>query len=144
MAQQEIERSALRLGAAGAATATTAVNGAAQDMAGFEGVLIFARIATANAGNFLKGQQGELADSSDMADLAGTKVVAAANDQVVCLDINRPRERYVRGVIIRAGATTVTGDMYYLPYNATNKPTVNQITNILISLAVKSPVEGAP
>lgn len=138
-----LEENAISLGVAGQSTGTTAVNGAAIDTAGFDGVMIIARIATADAGNYLKAQQGNLSDSSDMADLAGTKVVADANGQLVVLDIFKPREQYVRGVLIR-GVTTITGDMIYIRYHAAQQPQQNTIVNVLKSLKVQSPAEGAP
>lgn len=144
MGAKALEQHELRLAVAAAGSAGTAVNGAVCDMAGFDGVLIFCTIATANAGNFLKAQQGEAADLSDAADLAGTKVVADANGSVVALDINRPAERYVRGVVIRAGANTATGDMFYVRYNGSAQAVLNQVANTLKTLQVSSPVEGTP
>lgn len=144
MAAVGLEENALRLAVAGAASAGTDVNGAAFDMAGYDGVLIFCSIATFNAGNFLKAQQGEASNLSDAADLAGSKVAAVANGQVVCLDINRPKERYIRGVAVRGGANTATGDMYYLGYKASQQPVSNLITNVLLSKQLVSPAEGTP
>lgn len=144
MAAVGLEENSLTLQAAGAALAGTAVNGATLDMAGFDGVVIFGTIATANAGNYLKAQQGEASDASDMADLAGSKVVADANGSIVGFDLNRPKERYVRGVFIRAGAATITGDMYALRYHAHNQPTSNTIANVLKTLKLASPAEGTP
>jgi hypothetical protein len=144
MAAVGLEENSLTLQAAGAGSAGTAVNGATLDMAGFDGVILFGTIATANAGNYLKAQQGEVSDGSDMADLAGTKVVADANGSIVAIDINRPKERYVRGVFIRAGANTATGDMYALRYKAGSAPTSNTIANVLKSLKLVSPAEGTP
>jgi hypothetical protein len=138
-----LEGCELRLGAAGAAAGTSTVDGAVCDMQDFDGVLIFATIATANAGNFLKAQQGEASNLSDAADLAGTKVIAAANGQVVALDLMKPKERYVRGNIVR-GVSTATGDLYYVRYHDSNKPSVNQVANTLISVALNSPAEGTP
>jgi len=138
-----LEENALTLQAAGAVAGTSAVNGATLDMAGYDGVILFGTIATANAGNFLKAQQGEASDGSDMADLAGTKVVADANGSVVGIDINRPKERYVRGSFTR-GVSTATGDMYALRYKASQQPVSNLITNVLKTLKLQSPSEGTP
>lgn len=144
MAAVGLEENSLTLQAAGASSAGTAVNGATLDMAGFDGVILFCTIATANAGNFLKAQQGEASNGSDMADLAGSKVVADANGSIVAIDINRPKERYVRGVVIRGGANTATGDMYALRYKASDQPAANTIANVLKSLKLVSPAEGTP
>lgn len=134
----------VRLGAVGAASAGTAVDGAPFDTTGFDGVLICQRIATANAGNFLKAMGGEVANLSDAADLAGTRLTAVANDQFLVLDIPKPRNRYIRGTTIRAGAATATGDMLYIGYNGTPQPVLNLITNVLLSKIVQSPLPGTP
>lgn len=144
MANVHSEETQLTMVAAGATTATTAVNGATVDMAGYEGVLLFARIVTANAGNFLKAQQGDASDGSDAQDLAGSKCLTDDTDDIAIIDVNRPKDRYVRGVIVRAGATTVTGDMYALRYNANNRPTVNTIANLQRLVRLNSPAEGTP
>lgn len=138
------EVNALRLGAAGASSAGTAVNGAAFDNQNYDGVVIFCTIATANAGNFLKAQQGNASNLSDAEDLAGSKVVAVANGQVVALVVHRPKDRYVRGVAIRAGANTAIGDMYYIGYKSHKAPVSNDIANVLITKALTSPAEGTP
>lgn len=140
----KLEEDALALNTAAAGSAGTTIDGAAVDMAGYEGVLFFTTIATANAGNFLKAQGGEASNLSDAADLAGTKVVAAANGSVVCLEVNRPKERYIRPNVVRGGANTAVGDIYQYRYRANNQPTTNQIANLLVSVSVKSPAEGTP
>lgn len=138
------ETNAIRLAAAAAASAGTAVNGTAQDASLYDGVVFFATVATANAGNFLKAQQGDLADGSDAADLEGSKVVAVANGQVVALVVHKPKKRYVRPVIIRAGANTATGDVYAIRYRAHQAPVTNDVLNVLITKALASPAEGTP
>ena len=142
--QHESERSLLTLAAAAAGSAGTAVDGAAIDMQGYDGVLIFATIATQNAGNFLKAQQGQVSNLSDAADLAGTKVIVDSNGDVAILDLAKPKERYVRGTIIRAGANTATGDMYYLRYNGSAQAVINDIANEQNLVKVISPAEGTP
>lgn len=138
-----LEKNTVRLHAAAAGSAGTAVNGTVFDSQGFESVVFLVSIATANAGNFLKVQQGDLADGSDMADLAGSAVVAAANGQVVVAEVCRPSKRYLRGQIVRAGANTATGDMYAIGCEAADsKAVVNNITNTLISEISVTPAQG--
>lgn len=144
MAQYESERSLLTLGAAATTAGTTAVNGAAIDMAGFDGVLIFGTIATAASGNFLKAQGGEASDLSDAADLAGTKVVTDSDADLAILDIQKPRERYIRGVFVR-GTSTAVGDLYYIRYNDSEQPeTRNDVANTQNLVRLISPAEGTP
>ena len=129
--------------AAAASAGTTAVNGTALDMSGYDGVLFFTTIATANAGNFLKAQIGSASDGSDAADLEGTKVVAAANGQVVWLDIYRadPNQKYIRPVIIR-GASSAVGEVYALQYESRRQVIDNNIENTIIGVLAVNPYEG--
>lgn len=132
----------LRKVAAAATSAGTEVISSVVDMQGYEGVLFFTTIATANAGNYLKAQSGTDATVTDAADLAGTKVVAAANGQVVFLDIHKPQERYLTANIIRAGTNTATGDIYAIQYCGKVKPESNIVTNVIIGELHVSPDEG--
>lgn len=129
--------------AAATATGTTAINGTALDMTGFEGVLFIAAIATANAGNFLKAQIGAVADGSDAADLAGTKVVATADGQTVWLDVYRadPNQKYIRPVVVR-GVTTVVGEIYALQYESRKQVQNNNVVGTIIGKLVVGPYEG--
>ena len=111
------------------------------DMAGFEGVVFFGTIATANAANYIYAQQGTASDGSNMADLAGTKVVAAANGQVVWLDIYKPEKRYVRAYIERGGANTATGDFYAIQYQGRKWLITNLVANKLIGKILISTAE---
>jgi hypothetical protein len=122
----------------GATSAGTDVNGTTVDLQGFDGVMFFARIATANAGNFIKVQEG--ATTSPTADLAGSKAIAAVNGDVVLVDIYRPLKRYARAVIVRAGTNTVTGDLYAVKYVGRVSP---KIAADAVS-ALISPIAGTP
>ena len=140
----------LTMPAAETTSAGTAVNGTAVDMQGYDGVIFVARINTANAGNFLKAQHGDLANGSDAVDLAGTKVVTIADGNLAILDVVCPAKgatvgpRYIRPVIIRAGANTVTGPIIAIRYNASKKPTVNTVASVADAKTVISPAEGTP
>jgi hypothetical protein len=138
----EVQRSRIQLAVAAAVSAGTAVNGAAFDTKDYDGVVIFCTIATANAGNFLKAQQGAASDLSDAADLAGSKVITDSDADLAILDLGKPVERYIRGVIIRGGANTATGDMYYVGYNSAQQPVNNDITNTSNVVRLISPAEG--
>lgn len=122
----------------GATSAGTDVNGITIDTSDCEGVILFARIATANVGNFLKAQEGDT--TSPTADIAGSKVIATTNGDVVALDIYKPLKRYLRGVIVRAGANTVTGDLFAVKYGAKKLPDNGASVNKIIA----SPAAGTP
>lgn len=124
--------------ASGASSAGTAVNGSGLDMAGHESVIFTARIATANAGNYLKAQESD--DNSSFSDLEGSKVVAGSNDDIVMLEVFKPKKRYIRAVLIRAGADTVTGDVYAIRSGGRVQGETN--TNVTVSL--EGPDAGTP
>lgn len=127
--------------AAGATSAGTEVVSSAIDMAGYDGVLIFARIATANAGNYLQAYQDSASDLGTKQTLGGSKVVATGDNEVVFLNIYRPTKRYVAGSIIRAGAATATGDMYALKYRG-RLDEANSTAGVIVGKSLISPAEG--
>jgi hypothetical protein len=115
------DRVSIDLVKAAQTTAGTEVESDYVDMQGFDGVVFFAEIATANAGNFIKVQQDEDGSGAG-ADLEGTKLVAATSGNVVTVEVKRPEKRYLRANIIRAGANTVTGPIYAIRYAAREVP----------------------
>lgn len=125
-----------------AVSAGTDVEGAVVDMSGFENVLFFVKIATSNAANFIKVQQGDEDDLSDAADLEGSAVVAAEDGDVVAIEIRRPTKRYVRAVIDRGGANTAVGDMYAVQGNARLTECDNNESDEIVSEILNSPDEG--
>lgn len=134
----------ITVAAAAATSAGTAVTGAVQDMQGFDGVIFCVKIATVNAGNYLKAQQGQQSGGGDQADLAGTKVVGLVDANLLILDVYKPLERYVRPVLIRGGANTVSGEIIAIRYRAHKQPTVNTVANASDAVTVISPAEGTP
>ncbi len=120
------------------ATGGTAVNSASVDMQGFEGVMFFVKLATANAANFINAAQS--ADDVTFNDLLGSKVVPGDNGDVAMIDVYRPIDRHVRLEVDRGGADTVLGEIYAVQYGGKNVPvthgsTVDSETHI-------SPAEG--
>lgn len=127
---------------AATAAGTTAINGTALDMAGYEGVLFVTSIATADAGNVFKAQIGSLANGTDAVDLEGASVVAAANGQTVWLDIYRadPEQRYIRPAVVR-GASTAVGEIYAIQYESRKQVINNNVANTIIGKLVVNPHE---
>lgn len=130
----------LVLVASAATAATTAVNTAVVDTAGFLGVAFFGTIAVTNAGNTIKVQQGAVANLSDAADLLGTGTATTTNGDAVLVDVFRPRERFVRAVITRT-SSTATGDIYAVLYGPKTEPVVHGDT--VDADYFVSPAEGA-
>ena len=127
-------------GAEAAGTGTTTSD--AIDMEGFEGVLILCDIGTANAGNYLKAQQSSDDAAADAyADLEGTKVVATNDGEICALDVYRPGERYVKGLLVR-GASSTHGRMIAIRYGARKAPVDNTVDDNVRGETHVSPAEG--
>ncbi len=128
------------------AVGTTAVNGSTLDMQDFEGVMFICQFGTITDGAAaIKAQQGQASNMSDAADLLGTQVGTAITDDNKCviLDVYRPAERYVRGVVVRGGATgTVIDSVVAIQYGPKVKPTVHDATTVAATETWASPAEG--
>jgi len=116
------------------------------DSQGFEGVCMvvkFAAIAAA-AVTSIKAQQGQAANMSDAADLAGTAQTIANDDddQIFVIDIVKPMERYLR-VFVDKDGTNATAEMaFYIGYNGHKIPTVLTLTDEVTYERHISPAEG--
>lgn len=121
------------------ADGTSAITTTTIDTHGFSGVMIFGSIDTANAGNFAKARQGNAANMSDAADLAGTKVTPASNGDQFLIDIYKPAKRYINVVVTR-GASTATQEIFALLYEPSKAPTTHAST--VVAETHISPAEG--
>lgn len=140
--EQFLKDNKLRLVKAAETANTTVVNSDVVDTANYEEVAFFCTIAVANAGNYIKVQQDVASDfGTDPADLEGTKVVAAANGDVVAVSVKRPLDRYVRLVVTR-GASSAVGDIYAVLSGPRNKPVDNNVDDEIVSESYSSPDEG--
>lgn len=128
------------------AAGTTVQNGAAVDMAGFDGVLFIALLGALSATQTtsLKAQHGDLANGSDGVDLAGSGTGnmpdAASNKALIC-DVFNPQKRYVRPVVVRGVANAVIDGVIAIQYRAGKMPTVQDIS-VALSKLVVGPVAG--
>ena len=130
------------------AVGTTTVNGSEIDMQNFEGVLFILFGGTVTDGDLgLKAQQDTVTGMGSAADLAGTltEILNADDNKIAVLDIHLPRERFVRGVAVRGGATgAVIDGMVAVQYGVRKKPTTHDVTTVAASTSVVSPAEGTP
>lgn len=105
----------------GAAGQTT-ITGGTLDMQGFDGVIFLSAVGTIEASGVqsLKWQSGAQSDMSDAADLLGTGITIADDDddKVQYNELLRPKERYVRVVISRATSDSTFGGGIYIQYRA--------------------------
>lgn len=89
------------------AAAASDVNGTRVDMQNYEGVIFIVGFGTSAIDNGIKAQQDTATGMGDAADLLGTSLLLDATETVAMLEIYRPRERYVRPVIIRGTSSTI-------------------------------------
>lgn len=134
--------SALDLAAAAAADR----EGAALDMINFRGVLMivkFGAIAT-GATTSIKAQQGAAANLSDAADLEGTKIEVADDDddQIFIIDLYEPAERYVRVYVDKDTANNTQEMAWYLQYGARVRPTTPTVADEVTYERHMTPDEG--
>lgn len=130
------------------AAGTTAVNGTAVDMTGYEGVIFLVHLGAivSGAATSLKAQQGAVSDGSDAADLAGTNITIADTDdnKIVALELYRPTGQYVRPVVSRATQNATVDSITAILYNGRVKPAVIDATLLATSKSVASPALGTP
>jgi hypothetical protein len=135
-----------RVKAATAAGTGDTISSDVVDTAGFAGVLFFTTFGaiTATAVTSVKAQQGAASDLSDAADLEGTAQSVADDDdgQTFAIDINQPRERYVRMQVVRATANAVIGEIYALLYGPRSLPQTSVVTDNLSLETHVRPAEG--
>lgn len=124
-----------------AASATTAVNSAIVDTAGYEGVVFFCSFSTANATNTIKVQTSATNATDDMADVAGTSVTSGTSDEDVAVEVCKPPQRYARLVVSRGAATTVE-NIYCILYGAGNQIANNSLTGTQVTEVHGSPALG--
>lgn len=129
------------------AAGTTDQNSSVIDMEGFEGVVFIAAFGaiTASAVTSIKAQQGEESDLSDAADLEGTGISIADDEDnmLLVLDVFRPQERYVRCVVDRGTANAVIDGVIAVQYGPRTKPTTHDSTTVAGSEIHASPSEGS-
>lgn len=117
------------------------------DMAGFEGVLFIAKLGdvTATSVVTLQAQQNTANSTSGMATLAGsvtyTAAASDADDDLLVLDVYRPRERYVRPLLTSATADAVKNGIIAIQYGAAKAP-ITQPATVLDSDTLIEPAEA--
>lgn len=127
------------------AAAATDRTGAVIDMTGYRGVLMCVKfgVIDATAVTSIKAQQGATANLADAADLEGTGIAVAADDdnQVFIIDLYEPVERYVR-VFVDKDTGNTQEMAWYVRYGARHRPTVNTVTDAVTYERHMSPAEG--
>lgn len=124
---------------AASTAATSAINTSSVDMSGWDGVLFFGAMGTANAANYINAATSS--DDSTFNDLEDTKVTPTGNGEVAWLDIYKPQERYLRLEVAR-GASTTFGDVYAIQYEGFKLPADNVTAGTITGELHISPDEG--
>jgi hypothetical protein len=93
----------------------------------------------------LKVQQDTASGMGAAADLAGTNIAVADDDdnQAFWIDVKRPRERYLRLVISRATQNSDWGPIWAFQYRGRTLPVVNNVTDTITGEKWDAPAEGA-
>jgi hypothetical protein len=133
------------------AAGTTNVNGTVLDMQGFESVLheVMFGALTATQVTSIKIQGGNLANGSDMADLANTKVGPLLDTQsnfVLVSDIIKPVGfRYIRVVVVRGTANAVIDGAMATQYAVKKLPaSSDDPLSVSATRLTVAPVAGTP
>ena len=108
------------------ASGTASRNGAELDMSGWDGVLFIvthATLATGAVGD-IHMEQDTATGMGSAADLEGTKIAIADDDddQIFCIDLYRPRERFVRGVVTKDASNAQAESAIYIQYRGAKLP----------------------
>lgn len=119
------------------------------DMAGWDGVVFIVPITDSVAGGVatLTVQQNTANSDIGMAAVSGGAAAATSsknddlNDTLLVVDVFRPRERYVQGVITSATQNIAFGNTIAIQYKGSKLP-FTQSTSISTIVQVASPAEA--
>lgn len=119
------------------------------DMAGYEGVIFVAPVTDSVATGVatLTVEQNSADSDTGMAALSGASATATCavnddlNDQLMIVEVHRPRERYVQAVRSSATANIAFGTITAILYGARKMPVSDHAT-VLDSATVTSPAEA--
>lgn len=104
--------------AASSVSDTAAVNGTVLDMANFNSVLfITSGFWTSGAGHLMKAQKCASTTGGSPVDLSGASVTNLNGLGAMYLNVAKPRDRYIRPVLIKAAAGSARNDVWAIRYN---------------------------
>ena len=143
---RQLLNNGLVLVAAGAAAAAqTVITGTTIDTQGYQDVTVIAHLGaiTATGTATLKVAQGNAADGSDKADLAGSAV--ASNDtqsnKALAVGIHRPTKRYITPILTRATANSALVLLEVILSSPSQVPVTQ--TYIVVRKELNGPDEGS-
>jgi hypothetical protein len=122
---------------------TTDIEGAEVDMTGFQGCIMMVRMGaiTSGAVTSLKAQQDTATGMGSAADLEGSGITVAADDdnKYFAIDIVNPKETFLRVYVDRATQNAVVEHAWYIQYRAGQRPTTTGLEELI---KLNSPAEG--
>lgn len=122
------------------AAASSTLTGAVIDMQGFENIVFETLVGAVTAGQTLgtiKVQAGNVANGSDMADLAGATLTIADADtgKLEVIEVSRPTGfRYVRLVLTRNSQAAAISSVVYTQYHSHKQPESDDATTVAQTL----------
>lgn len=128
------------------AAGTDDIEGTILDMQGYDGVIAIVRfgVITANAVTSIKWRQDTGATMAAAADLEGTGMTVADDDdgQIFVSELYRPLERYVQIYVDRGTQNAVVASAEYIRYAGRDFPISNNVTDAVTYELNVSPAEG--
>jgi hypothetical protein len=127
-----------------AAAATTDIESDGVDISGFENIVFVVAFGAITANAVTNVHLEQSTDNVTFADLEGTSVTVADDDDnlLAVLEIHRPRERYVRCVVDRGTQNAVVDGIFAIKHNGTRYAPITQGATVLGSEIHVSPAEG--
>jgi hypothetical protein len=120
---------------------TAAVNSDIVDVAGYQGVVFFTSVGTANATNSLKVQGNTANQTTGMTDLLGTSLASGTDLNDVIIEVHKPQYRYLRVVATRGASTTLESVWAHL-YGGRGNSAKNNVAATQTSELHVSPAAG--
>ena len=126
------------------AAGTTSVESDGVDINGFESIVFIVALGAITTGAATSVKLQQSTDNSSFADLEGTSITVADDDdnQIALLEIHRPRERYVRAVVSRATQNAVVDGIFAIKHNGTRYAPITQGATVVAAEVHASPAEG--
>lgn len=101
-----------------ATSSTTAAPTSVIDMQNFESVLFVAGgLITSGAGHLFKLQKVTSTTGANPEDLSGASVTVLNGRQSALVNVHKPRDRYIRGMYIKASVASAYEPVFALQYN---------------------------
>lgn len=126
------------------AAGTTNINCTSVDMSNWESVEFFALLGTLTATQVTKLKAQDSSDNSSFSDLESSATSAFADNAsnlMGRLEVVKPRNRYVRAVVLRGTANAVVDGVIAVLRNAHNQP-ITQDASVPVYKSLVSPAQG--